>query len=124
MPNFRSFKRRSKFRGRKARVCPFCADRVQIDYKDVALLSRYITGGGKIASRHKTKACSRHQRRLSQAIKRARFLALMPYAPSHIWQAGWTASQGLVSSHGPSAHPSASAAEVDAPAVQQGLQNS
>ncbi len=100
MPNFRPTRRRSKFRGRKPRVCPFCADRVQIDYKDVGLLSRYITGGGKIASRHKTKACSKHQRRLSEAIKRARFLALVPYAPSHIWQTGWTATQGLIRSRG------------------------
>jgi small subunit ribosomal protein S18 len=107
MPNFRpsSSRRRSRFRGRKTRVCPFCADRVQIDYKDVGLISRYITGGGKIASRHKTKACSKHQRRLSEAIKRARFLALVPYAPSHIWQTGWTASHGLMPRPAPAPAP-------------------
>ena len=117
MPNFRPTRRRSKFRGRKPRVCPFCADRVQIDYKDVGLLSRYITGGGKIASRHKTKACSKHQRRLSEAIKRARFLALVPYAPSHIWQTGWTATQGLVRSRGAAA-PHGGTDSQSAPAPQ------
>ena len=96
MANFRyaspSPRRRSKFRSNRPRICPFCADRIPIDYKDSGLLARFIQGGGKIASRHKSRACSKHQRRLSQAIKRARFLALLPYGPSHIWQTGWTAS--------------------------------
>jgi len=92
MANFRYGRRRSKYRGSRPRVCPFCADKIQIDYKDTALLARYIQGGGKIASRHKSRACSKHQRRLAQAIKRARFLALIPYGPSHIWKTGWTAS--------------------------------
>lgn len=93
MANYRysGSRRRSKFRGSRPRICPFCAERMPIDYKDTGLLARYIQGGGKIASRHKSRACSRHQRRLSQAIKRARFLALLPYGPSHIWQTAWTA---------------------------------
>lgn len=69
-------------------ACPFCVDKVNIDYKDAAMLSRFISGRGKIGSRRRTRACAKHQRRLAQAIKRARFLALLPYAPSHIWKTG------------------------------------
>ena len=69
-------------------VCPFCAGKLRIDYKDVSVLSPYISSRGKIGSRQRTKACAKHQRHLAQAIKRARFLALLPYAPRHIWQTG------------------------------------
>ena len=72
----------------KAAVCPFCNGKVKINYKDVSVLSHYISAHGKIGSRHRTKACAKHQRRLAEAIKRARFLALLPYAPSHIWKTG------------------------------------
>jgi len=92
-------RRRSRFRSNRPRVCPFCHDKVEIDYKDSGFLARYILqGGGKIASRHKSRACAKHQRRLAEAIKRARFLALLPYGPSHIWQTGWTAAAPLSSS--------------------------
>ncbi len=69
-------------------VCPFCAKKVNIDYKDASMLSQYISGRGKIESRRRTRACAKHQRRLARAIKRARSLALLPYAPSHIWKTG------------------------------------
>jgi len=72
----------------KAAVCPFCDRKVKIDYKDLLLLSRYISTRGKIESRQRTKACAKHQRSLAQAMKRARFLALLPYASSHIWKTG------------------------------------
>lgn len=72
----------------KAAVCPFCTGKMEIDYKNVSVLSQYISGRAKIGSRHRTKACAKHQRHLARAIKRARFLALLPYAPSHIWKAG------------------------------------
>jgi len=72
----------------KPAVCTFCVDKIPINYKDVAMLSRYISSQGKIGSRRRTRACAKHQRRLAQAIKRARFLALLPYAPSHIWKTG------------------------------------
>ena len=52
------------------------------------MLSRYITSQGKIVSRRRSKTCAKHQRRLSEAIKRARYLAMLPYAPSHIWKTG------------------------------------
>jgi small subunit ribosomal protein S18 len=72
----------------KPAICPFCVGRAKIDYKDASMLSQYIPGRGKIGSRHRTKACAKHQRRLAEAIKRARFLALLPCAPSHIWKTG------------------------------------
>jgi small subunit ribosomal protein S18 len=72
----------------KPAFCPFCAGKIKIDYKDVSMLSHYVSSRGKIESRHRTKVCAKHQRRLAQAIKRARFLALLPYAPKHIWETG------------------------------------
>lgn len=67
------------------RVCPFCHDpKKKIDYKDGDALRRYLNDRGKIKPRRKIGTCARHQRLLSQAIKRARVLALLPYAPAHI----------------------------------------
>ena len=69
-------------RGRKARkkVCGFCVDKVEnIDYKDIARLRRYMSERGKILPRRVTGTCARHQRELTDAIKRARHLALLPY---------------------------------------------
>ena len=104
MANYRfSPRRRSRYHSTRPRVCPFCADRIAIDYKDSGLLARFVQGGGKIGSKRKTRACAKHQRSLSQAIKRARFLALLPYGPSHIWKTGWTASGPSASSGAPHA---------------------
>ncbi len=69
-------------RGRRGRrkVCSFCVDKIdRIDYKEVGRLRRYITERGKILPRRITGNCARHQRQLTTAIKRARFMALMPY---------------------------------------------
>ncbi len=64
----------------KKKECQFCKRKVtSIDYKDAGLLGRYLSGWGKIRPGKDTGACSRHQRDLSEAIKRARFLALVPY---------------------------------------------
>ena len=69
----------------KRKFCSFCADKVDaIDYKDPFKLRRYISDSGKIESRRRTGTCARHQRVLATAIKRARFLALLPYVPAHI----------------------------------------
>ncbi len=73
---------------RKPAICPFCTGKAIIDYKDVATLSQYLTSHGSIGSRHTTRACAKHQRALARAIKRARFLALLPYAAVHIWKTG------------------------------------
>jgi len=70
-----------KDRGRKRkRVCSFCVDKVtDIDYKSAEKLRRYISDRGKILPRRITGNCANHQRQLTLAIKRARFMALMPY---------------------------------------------
>ena len=52
----------------------------QIDYKDIDTLQRYVTEQGKIRGRRQTGNCAKHQHQLSRAIKRARHLALLPYA--------------------------------------------
>lgn len=79
----------------KPRVCSFCVDKSEvIDYKDPAKLGNYILSGGKIAPRRKTGACAKHQRRLAVAIKRARHIALLPYAPVHIRQTGDVSMEG------------------------------
>jgi small subunit ribosomal protein S18 len=70
--------RRPFFRRRK--TCPFCGpDAPRIDYKDVKLLSRYISERGKIVPSRITSVSARKQRELAEAIKRARFLGLLPY---------------------------------------------
>ncbi|MBQ6842386.1 MAG: 30S ribosomal protein S18 [Firmicutes bacterium] len=66
-------------RGRK-RVCSFCVDKVtEIDYKDTAKLRKYVTERGKILPRRISGNCAKHQRSLTEAIKRARIVALLPY---------------------------------------------
>ena len=70
--------RRPFFRRRK--TCPFSgSDAPKIDYKDVKLLQRFISERGKIVPSRITAVSAPKQRRLSQAIKRARYLALLPY---------------------------------------------
>lgn len=68
-------------RGRKRRkVCSFCVDKVEkIDYKETGRLRRYLTERGKILPRRISGNCAGHQRQLTQAIKRARQIALLPY---------------------------------------------
>ena len=64
----------------RKKVCAFCADKLEsIDYKDVNRLKKYITEKGKILPRRQTGTCAKHQRELATAIKRARFMALIPY---------------------------------------------
>jgi len=73
----------------KRRICRFCVDKVEtIDYKDPLKLRRYISDRGKIEPRRRTGTCAKHQRALAVAIKRARHLALLPYAPTHIYKMG------------------------------------
>ena len=64
----------------KRKVCAFCVDKVDcIDYKDVAKLRRYITERAKILPRRISGCCAKHQRELTTSIKRARYMALLPY---------------------------------------------
>jgi len=68
------------FRGRR-KSCPFTGKNAQvIDYKDVRLLQRFVSERGKIMPSRITAVSAKKQRELTQAIKRARFLALLPYA--------------------------------------------
>jgi small subunit ribosomal protein S18 len=67
-------------RGRRRKVCNFCAEKVSyIDYKDITRLRKYVTERGKILPRRVTGTCATHQRALTKAIKRARMIALLPY---------------------------------------------
>ncbi len=67
--------------GRRRKVCPFSGDNAQkIDYKDPKLLQRYMSERGKIVPARITAVSQKKQRELARAIKRARFLALLPYA--------------------------------------------
>jgi small subunit ribosomal protein S18 len=60
--------------------CFFCSQNLmEIDYKDADLLRRFVSGQGKIIDPKHTGTCSKHQRRLAEAVKRARFLALLPF---------------------------------------------
>jgi len=68
---------RRKFQRKK--VCKFCADKLEIDYKDTRLLKQFITERGKIMPSRLTGTCSRHQRMLASSVKTARNIALLPY---------------------------------------------
>ena len=59
--------------------CAFCKKDLEIDYKNLELLSRYISSRGKILSRRISGNCAKHQRKVSREIKRARFLNMLPY---------------------------------------------
>ena len=66
---------------RRKKVCRFCVEKIDdIDYKDVRLLSAFVSERGKITPRRITGVCTPHQRRLSEAIKQARNIALLPFA--------------------------------------------
>lgn len=60
--------------------CFFCVNNAsEIDYKDWQSLQRFISSYGKITPKRRNGVCSKHQRKLAQAIKRARFMAILPY---------------------------------------------
>ena len=86
--------RRPRRFGRR-KVCAFCVEKVRaIDYKDPLKFRRYISDRGRIEPRRKTGTCTKHQRWLSLALKRARHLALLPYTPEHIRLTGVFSSRG------------------------------
>jgi len=71
---------RKRRRFLRKKICRFCADKVTfIDYKDIRRLRNLVTERGKIVPRRMTGTCAKCQRSVVRAIKRARFLALMPY---------------------------------------------
>ncbi len=66
---------------RRKKVCKFCVEKIDtVDYKDVRLLSQFVAESGKIVPRRLTGVCTPHQRRLSEAIKQARNIALLPFS--------------------------------------------
>ena len=65
---------------KRRKVCQFCVDKMNhIDYKDTARLRKYLSERGKILPRRTTGTCAQHQRTLTEAIKRSRHIALLPY---------------------------------------------
>ena len=65
---------------KRRKVCQFCVDKATfVDYKDIEKLKKFTSERGKILPRRATGACAMHQRQLTEAIKRARQVALMPY---------------------------------------------
>ena len=69
---------------RRKKVCKFCVERIDsINYKDVKLLSQFVPERAKIMPRRISGVCSPHQRRLNDAIKKARNIALLPFATSN-----------------------------------------
>jgi len=77
---FNRGKKNKRRRKPKRKVCRFCADTtLNLDYKNVELLENFITERGKIIPWRISGTCSKHQRKLALAIKRARNIALLPY---------------------------------------------
>ena len=69
-----------KFRKMRKKVCPLCADKnLVLDYKNADQLRKFINDKGKILPRRATGACAKHQRYITQAVKRARQIAILPY---------------------------------------------
>lgn len=64
----------------RPRTCQFCSDKsIVINYKDIQLLSSFVTREGKIRPRRQTGTCAKHQRSIARAVKQARHMALLPY---------------------------------------------
>ncbi len=82
----RDGERRGFFR---RRGCEFCINKIEVlDYKDVDRLRRYVGEPGRMEARRKVGTCARHQRMVARAVKRARYIALLPYTAEHIRQTG------------------------------------
>jgi small subunit ribosomal protein S18 len=70
----------------RRRACRFCTDKeIVIDYKDAKTLKNFVTERGKIVPRRIYGTCAKHQRQLTEAVKRARQLALLPYSGSTLF---------------------------------------
>jgi small subunit ribosomal protein S18 len=76
---------RKKRNFQRRKVCRFCADKqITIDYKDPRTLRSFISERGKIVPRRISGNCAKHQREITEAIKRARNIALLPIAAGHV----------------------------------------
>ncbi len=68
-------------RFQRKKFCRFCSEKIEfIDYKDIKILRNYLTERGKILPRRMTGTCAKHQRELTESIKRARNIALLTYS--------------------------------------------
>ena len=68
----------------RRKICRFCSEKnIAIDYKDMKLLRNFITERGKLIPRRISGNCARHQRQMTNAIKRARIIALLPFTVQH-----------------------------------------
>ena len=75
-----AYQKRDNFQPMAPKKCNFCKNKiVEVDYKDVSNLSRYLNRWNKIDSANRNGNCAKHQRGLARAIKRARHLALLPF---------------------------------------------
>ncbi len=80
MPKPRKRRKRRASYERRRKKCRFCTtDLPRIDYKDIETLRDFVTDRGKMLSRRVTGNCAKHQRQISREIKRARYIALLPY---------------------------------------------
>jgi small subunit ribosomal protein S18 len=78
------YKNRRKKTFQKQKICRFCADgSLAIDYKDYGMLRFFVSERGKIIPRRISGNCARHQRRITNAVKRARNVALIPFSASY-----------------------------------------
>src|SRR6058998_4037062 len=104
---------------RKKKVCKFCVEKMDfIDYKRADILSQFVQERGKILPRRMTGVCSRHQRWLGVAIKRARNIALLPFSGSAAGtQAPRVVVPGAAAGHAGSTAPVAVAPAAVAPAA-------
>ena len=68
----------AEFYRKKKKICQMCAGKT-VDYKDVEILKKYINDKGKILPRRVTGACAKHQRHIANEVKKARFMALIPF---------------------------------------------
>lgn len=73
-------KKRDSFKKKMGKKkCRFCVEKLDIDYKDANLLRGFVSDRGKILNSRITGVCAKHQRKVSQAIKRARIIAFLPF---------------------------------------------
>jgi small subunit ribosomal protein S18 len=75
-----SKKKKDRFLPARKKICRFCAEKIKtVDYKDVKRLEQFIKERGKLVSGRISGNCAKHQRRLVEAVKRARHISLLPY---------------------------------------------
>ena len=68
----------AEFYRKRKKICQMCAGK-DVNYKDVDIVKKYINESGKMLPRRVTGACAKHQREIAKQVKRARFVALIPY---------------------------------------------